>query len=269
MIRIDKPEPDDPAWKAWRAAADAERAAMAPDVKPAIKEALYKEQKAALLDLFNGKCAFCETPIGPGMHGDVEHFRPKGAVTEEDGSKAKYVDDQGEEREHPGYYWLAYDWRNLLLSCQLCNQPSAGGGGKRNYFPLRNPADRAHQPDDEEREEPLFIHPWFEDPAKHFAFDETGAIIPLTDKAEKCVERLVLNRDALITARRETYEVACDKVYALAGKSPEDATSIERLQGDLRDWMKGRRAYSAPARVAIAKTKAHILELLGLLEGTA
>ena len=130
MIRINKPEPSDQAWKDWCAAANAERwkmhRAFARGEEAKIKEALYKAQKQALLDLFNGKCAFCETPIREGMHGDVEHFRPKGGVIEEDGSKAKYLDKKGVERDHPGYYWLAYDWRNLLPSCQLCNQPSAG-----------------------------------------------------------------------------------------------------------------------------------------------
>ena len=40
--------------------------------------------------------------------GDVEHFRPKSAV----------LDDP----LHGGYWWLAYDFQNYLLSCSLCNR---------------------------------------------------------------------------------------------------------------------------------------------------
>lgn len=265
MIRINKPEPDNQAWKDWCTEASAERMAMVtgfvPGTKPTIKGNLYKAQKAALLEIFNEKCAFCETPIPPGMHGDVEHFRPKGGVTEEDGSKAMYVDEKGVEREHPGYYWLAYDWRNLLPSCQLCNQPSVGGGGKRNFFPLQTPTDgskplRACRPDDEVKEKPLFIHPWFEDPAEHFSFDETGIIIPLTPRGKKCVERLLLNRDALMTARQQAYKDARDKFNAYMGKSRLDEMSLRELQTELLAWQEGKRPYSAAARVAIAEESA-------------
>ena len=62
--------------------------------------------KIALEKLFNFKCAYCERDLSPPW--DVEHFRPKGRVAE--------------RREHPGYYWLAYEWTNLYPSCQNCNQ---------------------------------------------------------------------------------------------------------------------------------------------------
>jgi hypothetical protein len=264
MIRIDKPEPSDQPWKDWCTTAAAARTEMeknfVPGTKPAINSDLYKAQKTAFFELFNGKCAFCEAPISP-VYFDVEHFRPKSGVTEEDGTKATYVDDYGEVREHPGYYWLAYDWRNLLPSCPDCNRPTPDSGGKRNYFPLKTPADgskpfRAHRPGDEVEEEPLFVHPWFEDPTKHFAFDEFGIIIPLTEEGEKCVQRLGLDREALEKARRQTYKDACDKFNALMGKARVDTVSAQELEIDILGWQEGRRPYSAPARVAIAEEHA-------------
>ncbi|MEF9674035.1 hypothetical protein QNM99_25505 [Pseudomonas sp. PCH446] len=39
---------------------------------------------------------------------DVEHYRPKGAVSE--------------DASHPGYWWVAMDWDNLLPSCIDCNR---------------------------------------------------------------------------------------------------------------------------------------------------
>ena len=64
--------------------------------------------RRVLEKLFEQKCAYCETKIGVNADWDVEHYRPKGRVTE--------------NTAHPGYYWLAYDWDNLLPSCAFCNQ---------------------------------------------------------------------------------------------------------------------------------------------------
>ena len=89
------------------------------------------EVRAALEELFHGKCAYCGGIIGATW--DVEHFRPKGRVHE--------------RPEHPGYYWLAYAWSNLYAACQHCNQhrrdkptwrnPKEGpAAGKLDQFPL-------------------------------------------------------------------------------------------------------------------------------------
>jgi hypothetical protein len=55
--------------------------------------------KAILIKAQHQKCCFCERLIG--NDGDVEHFRPKSAYS------------QNRKLERPGYYWLAYDWDNL------------------------------------------------------------------------------------------------------------------------------------------------------------
>lgn len=70
---------------------------------------VYKraEIKLTLERVFKGKCAYCETRFGAGSDGAVEHYRPKGRLIAEG---------------HPGYWWLAAQWANLLLSCQHCNE---------------------------------------------------------------------------------------------------------------------------------------------------
>lgn len=60
----------------------------------------------ALRRIFSGKCAYCEKQIEKGA-AEVEHYRPKGAV---DGT------------DHPGYWWLAFKWSNLLPTCPGCNK---------------------------------------------------------------------------------------------------------------------------------------------------
>jgi uncharacterized protein (TIGR02646 family) len=68
----------------------------------------YREYdiQLALRTLFHGKCAYCEKLIEKGS-AEVEHYRPKGAV---------------EGCDHPGYWWLALAWSNLLPTCPGCNK---------------------------------------------------------------------------------------------------------------------------------------------------
>ncbi len=66
------------------------------------------EIKQLLEDMFHGKCAYCETFYSAAQPMDVEHYRPKGAVSEDD--------------THDGYWWLAMKWDNLLPSCIDCNR---------------------------------------------------------------------------------------------------------------------------------------------------
>ena len=78
--------------------------------KESFEFAAYKadEVKRRLEELFHGKCAYCETYYSASAPVDVEHYRPKGAVSEDD--------------KHPGYWWLAMAWDNLLPSCIDCNR---------------------------------------------------------------------------------------------------------------------------------------------------
>jgi len=114
----------------------------------------HKSVKQALMDAQHKKCCFCERLIG--TDGDVEHFRPKQA----------YKQAVGEPLQRPGYYWLAYEWDNLYLSCTGCNQRH-----KQNLFPLQKPAERATNHKQKiELEQPLFIDPVKENPEDFIGF---------------------------------------------------------------------------------------------------
>ena len=97
----------------------------------AVREAFEKHS--------NGKCWYVECKSS-GARNDIDHYRPKSRVAE--------------DRTHPGYYWLAFDWRNLRLSCQHANRrgrnwESGETGGKSDNFPLVNPERRARGPEDD------------------------------------------------------------------------------------------------------------------------
>lgn len=169
MIRISKPARA-PAILRNRGQTTTRANEIAYDLAPAeyqdgsekfeFKSSIYgaKSVKNALTKLQHGKCCFCESKVQHVAYGDVEHFRPKKGYRQED------ADALG----RPGYYWLAYDWENLLFSCQLCNQRY-----KKNLFPLRDRNRRAiSHHDDIGDEEPLFINPALIDPEPHISFRE-------------------------------------------------------------------------------------------------
>ncbi|WP_200551975.1 AAA family ATPase [Kosakonia sp. LAM2021] len=150
-----------------------------------------KEVKNALYDLFQGKCAWCESRINSTASGDICHYRPKGAVAE--------------SRKHPGYWWLASQWENLLLSCPACNRPHQYNGviaGKSSRFPLEDETQRAFEPGWEEREKPLLLDPTSDDPARHFVYDWEGNILSETPEGQMTITIIGLNRPALVEARR-------------------------------------------------------------------
>jgi uncharacterized protein (TIGR02646 family) len=152
------------------------------------KRTIYGHEtvKQTLAGAQHGKCAFCESPITHVQSGDVEHFRPKAGI------------GRGKKLVRPGYYWLAYDWDNLLFACGLCNRRH-----KRNAFPLLGGSRRARSHlDSVTAEQPLFIHPAKEDPERLIGF---RAHIPYARKgnprARRTIKELGLDRPDLMDVR--------------------------------------------------------------------
>lgn len=123
------------------------------------------------------KCAYCEkTLVDEQRH--VDHYRPKSL-----------------------YYELAFTWDNLVGACWACNKD------KSYQFPLDDEAKRFT-----DREIPLLINPYLEDPSEYIAFHEEVAVPKkgLTGlklkKAEKTIE-LLLKRDALENRRRSKWQL--------------------------------------------------------------
>jgi len=142
------------------------------------------EVKQSLLAAQHNKCCYCESKFGATSYGDIEHYRPKRAVRQ--------------EPEHLGYWWLAYVWDNLLVSCEVCNRTY-----KSTWFPLRNPEARAKTPtDDIDAEEPLLINPGLQDPRDHIHFQD-DAPVALDDIGQTTITVLGLRRTDLQEARLE------------------------------------------------------------------
>lgn len=182
---------------------------------PAVKEALKSAQ--------HHKCCYCEARFDANYGGDVEHYRPKGAVG---AGKTKIV---------PGYYWLAYVWSNLFYACADCNQYR-----KRAAFPLADEARRARSHhDDEALESPLILDPSGpRDPRLHIAFN--GDVPIWTSSAGKeTVRRIKLDREALGVSRRRHFRLldALLTIIRLHGGSTraDRVAAVSAARRDLRE----------------------------------
>jgi hypothetical protein len=82
-------------------------------------ERLWRDSRVRdwLVEIHHHKCWYTEAKESVSAY-HVDHFRPKGRVTEADGT------------QRPGYWWLAFNWRNYRISGQLINVK------KRDVFPV-------------------------------------------------------------------------------------------------------------------------------------
>ena len=221
-------------------AAEATATAVAEQGMHEPSKAIYAhaEVRKALERLFHGNCSYCGDHITASDDWEVEHFRPKGRVAE--------------RADHPGYYWLTYEWENLYLSCTHCNQrrkdrPSWGdstlhpSGGKADQFPLLDEQTRAMGVEDDVQEEhTLLIEPCYDDPAYYLAYDPTGQIFSLGDNpyGKATIDVLHLSRSRLAEARRTTIKLVTGLLKIVASNDVPVAarnelkTILEGLQSD-------------------------------------
>ncbi len=183
----------------------------------------HNQVRVALEKLFHDKCAYCESKITATDDWNVEHFRPKGRVAE--------------RSDHPGYYWLTYDWENLYPSCTHCNQRRkdkpvwgdlhyAHAGGKMDQFPLEIESTRAMSHDDDmNQEDILLIDPCKDNPEQFFSYDITGQIVSSGDnlRGRATIDICHLERRRLRNRRREKMKTAID-MLKLIYKSNNEVT---------------------------------------------
>lgn len=135
--------------------------------------------------LFHGKCAYCESREGVTL--ELEHFRPRARAVGADGRVAP---------DH--YWWLTYEWDNLLLACAECNRSKGMRfpiRGKRAELRARGAALR--------RERPLLFDPCADQPEKALVFTAEGLVVSDTPKGRATIELLALNREALVSRRKK------------------------------------------------------------------
>ena len=112
---------------------------------------------------YHSKCAYCEdySTIY------IEHYRPKGRVI---------------KSKHGGYYWLCYEWSNLLPTCHERNKISGGKGDqfpvKKTHLTLENCMENGELNLNKinavylnQQEEPYLLHPEIDEPKDFLGFE--------------------------------------------------------------------------------------------------
>lgn len=172
-----------------------------------------KELKEHLHKVFYGKCGYCETKIESPELGTVDRYRPNNGVRDEN------------EFHQDLYWWLTFEWDNLIYCCKQCNQ------FKGNYFPIKG--ERASNAKDNlESEHRLILNPYFDEPGNHlrYGYSNSDHIDALTDEAFQTIELLRLNRTDLLEGRRKARKEVVDAVESLInGEQIENHTLKEYL----------------------------------------
>ena len=204
------------------------------------------------------KCWYTECK-SPGADNDIDHFRPKGKVRR--------------DRGHPGYYWLAFDWKNMRLSCQGANRPRIApgarvAGGKATHFPLLPTGVRAQGPgDDLALEHPALLDPTEPGDPVLLTFRPNGEI-DLSPEfrgnavAEAKVEAsrlgLHLNWPMFVEGRLTLYNLVERAVERGRREAPVDfegwpmaSEAFKDTIRDLKGYMDPRAEYSAAAKVCV------------------
>jgi hypothetical protein len=329
VIYISCPEPGTPEWKDWQRRALAKLADLEKlaalhmpstsrdangKVTSAVKiHDLYKDRDAGVFEKFGKRCAYCESPMKATDFGDVDHFRPKFAVqtlvkagrgkaekplcrkTERSWEtlvrrpvEVTFAD--GSRGAHPGYYWLAYAWSNLLPACSLCNKghysdTSYGVGKKKVYpyvgkealFPVvgdANTLDPSSAAIAAER--PLLINPSLDDPSKDLELEgASGTLSPrrlangkLSDRGRTTIAVLDLNRTELVTRRKSAYVNFLLLLGSLQRRAIEYSAAEARRTDEWKEfqgYLAGRLPYMLALRTAHQEFRARLTHAAALL----
>jgi hypothetical protein len=265
-------EPNDKSWiERAKLVSDQLDAAGTKEERTKIIEdnrALWGELKSWLLEISHRKCWFSEARDSF-SHLDVEHYRPKNASKNLDGT------ERGE-----GYWWLAFDWKNF----RICG--NVGNRKKGAFFPLR---ERTHQATALDRniddEFPYLLDPTrIEDPLL-LCFDENGDVKPVpgldawsTERVEESIKRYKLrDHEPLMEARRDVWSKCarevnrCQNLMDELNKNPT-ASKREEVQQQmlkLREMVKRESEFSATACDCLRSRNEHWAQRIALVAQAA
>jgi uncharacterized protein (TIGR02646 family) len=249
FVDLDGKQPPE-AWRAKAAALSLQLEAMQDNVSRTdfieANRGTWADLKPWLSGFSNNKCWFSESRDSF-SHFDVEHFRPKGAARELDGTL----------REN-GYWWLAFDWTNF----RLCG--NVGNRKKGAFFPLKTGTHHATATNRNVDDEiPYLLDPTRPDDPLLLCFDDNGDVRPLpgmdewtSARASESIKRYKLSEhEPLVEARRDVWSKCAREVDRCSGLMAEhqkaaSATKKEAIRQQmlrLREMVSSDAEFSATA----------------------
>ena len=230
FIPIPAPPSLPPRWAAVHAA----RVAAVDALTTQADRATYIKKKGSwgllkgwLSGIGGQKCWYCETKSTRAPF-DVDHFRPKLGVTVDGVCLI----------EHPGYYWLAYEWSNFRLSCQRCNRPEKDEievtRGKANEFPIQDEASRCSTPAGPiAAESPRLLDPCVQADCALLAHGIDGEVKPAAvsgtwdhQRADYTIKRLGFNEWNIPESKRGTWQTLATLIRAVGDVPGQDTIDV-------------------------------------------
>lgn len=289
------PEAEKAWWSGWQAQAGAatldaiqsfETWLCGPREKPfkcTFRTEVWSELKRWMLErLFFGKCAYCETRFVRSS-GHAEHFRPKGSVLIERKPRRRAVCELPLPPEspcgsiaHPGYFWLAYHWQNLVPACEYCNSNE----GKVDLYPVAGKHSLLVQLTEEQRgqlqgicwesrrwpgwfyrssedldavEQPLIINPLNPrpgyEPGRHLRFGAVGMIAAVDESRIGGHTIATCNLDApkLREERQRAQELIRNRYFHPIEHVEDEAEALRQAEESIRSFREHREPYSTAA----------------------
>jgi hypothetical protein len=200
-----------------------------------LHEAECSTLRGPLWGIGNMKCWYSEASLQE-CEGQVEHYRPK-----------RRLHGAG----HDGYWWRAFDWRNLRLAHPTVNRRKTDYltgklVGKGSYFPLRDEAGRAHNSVEETNEEPILLDPIVPADTLLLCFsEESGAPRPryskeknewLHQRAAESIDYYHLDEASWNVKRADLMaevKKLCEQLEDLAAGIPRDDAAYSAKIGEI------------------------------------
>lgn len=179
--------------------------------------AQHHEVKSSLKDLFENRCAYCETELASNF--SVTHHRPISNATNLNGIA-----------DYAHYVWLAYEWENLYPACNNCNRKKA------NLFPVKGKRGEFGTPIKKlrETEQGTILDPCYDrDIEDHFDRQSFDFPTPITERGRLTfrVFRGELFEDIMQVMDRIRFE----KHAAISKITVQDYKGIHQLEHSFND----------------------------------
>ncbi len=183
-----------------------------------------------------GKCAYCEISLEGNRSQFISHYRPL----------SNAVDTYHDIEHVECYAWFAYEWQNLMLICNECNNY------KLNYFPIAGRTANSYSSwrSAQIYEQPLLLNPFEDAPADHLMFDADGVALGTSEEGKATIALLNLNRTTLSLERKEAIEATLNAILK--------SNNEHELTDTLRQAISESKVYSG----AIRSSLSHVCRIL-------
>lgn len=175
----------------------------------------HDDIKEKLKEIYHQKCAYCEQSLLDSFP-PVEHFRPKAL-----------------------YYWLAYSWDNLLLSCDPCNT-AKGDQFEIEGVPAKfddSESQDIHQLSKKyfDTERPKLVNPEMESVEEKLRFQKNGSVQSDDPRVQYTIDTCNIDREEANAKRKTIYDDHLKNIKAQLLKYKDNKEKREIALSVLKD----------------------------------